>query len=49
MGKKKTYVLVTINYNRYVGIVAAVQEFEMNLWVKDEYTRINITCTETYR
>ena len=35
--KKKTYVFVTNSYNGYVGIVAAVQQFEVNLWVKDKY------------
>ena len=29
--KKKTYVFVTNSYNGYVGIVAAVQQFEVNL------------------
>jgi hypothetical protein len=34
--KKKTYFLVTNSYNGYVGVV---QEFEVNLWVKDKYER----------
>jgi hypothetical protein len=34
--KKRTYVLVTSNHDGYVGIVATVQEFEANLWVKDK-------------
>ena len=44
MGDKKAYVFVTNNYNGYVGIVAAVQEIEVNLWLKDKYGRTNTTC-----
>ena len=44
--KKATYVHVTNSYNGYVDIVAAVQEFEVNLWVKDKYDRIKATCRE---
>ena len=39
-------VCFTSSYNGYVGIVAAVQEFEINLWVKDKYDRIKTTCRE---
>ena len=46
MGDNKAYVFVTYNYNGYVGIVAAVQEIEVNLWLKDKYERTNTTCRE---
>ena len=48
MGGKRTYDLVTSSYNGYVAIVAAVQEFEVNLWVKDKYESTNTvtTCRE---
>ena len=46
--KNKTYVLVTNGYNGYVRIVAAVQEFETNLWVRisTNLKEQNTTCRE---
>ena len=43
---KKTYVLVTNSYNGNIGIVAAVQELEANLQVKDKYERTVTKCRE---
>ena len=49
MEKNKTYVLVTSSYSVYVDIVAAVQEFEVNLRVKGKYERTKHNKQRTYR
>ena len=56
--EKKTYnlcrkrfsdILCRKSYIDCVYIVAAVQEFEMNLWVKDKYERTKHNMQRTYR
>ena len=47
--KRKTYVLVSNSYSGYVDIVAAVQEFEVNLWMKDKFEWTKHNMRRTYR